>query len=144
MPSKGTGVDAADPDHALGRKLFVECAARPPAARDTCGVTDDVAADPDPARLGILVVDAGVADVRRGLDDHLTVVRRVGQCLLVAGHPGVEDRFPERLALGAVRLPAKRPAVLENENCGGHRHPSSTLLGELHKSRPVCTWMSNS
>ena len=79
------------------------------------GVADDVAGDPDPARLGVLVVDAGVADVRRGHHHDLAVVGRVGQRLLVAGHAGGEDRLAEGLALGAVGLAAEGAAVLEDE-----------------------------
>ena len=75
---------------------------RSPVARQFDGrpgrVAHHVAGDPDPVRLVVLVVDAGVADVRRGLHHHLPVVGRVGQRLLVAGHAGGEDRLAEGLA----------------------------------------------
>ena len=74
-------------------------AGRAPVRRAAGRVAHDVAGDPDPAGLGVLVVDAGVADVRRGHHDDLAVVRRVGERLLVAGHAGGEDRLAERLAL---------------------------------------------
>ena len=48
--------------------------------------------------LVVLVVDAGVADVRRGHDDDLAVVAGVGERLLVAGHPGGEHRLADGLA----------------------------------------------
>ena len=58
-------------------------------------VAHDVAGDPDPARLAVLVVHAGVADVRRGHHDDLAVVGGVGQRLLVAGHAGGEHGLAE-------------------------------------------------
>ena len=60
------GVDAADADDALRDQLVVQRAPRAPVGRDARGVAHDVAGDPDPLRLGVLVVDAGVADVRGG------------------------------------------------------------------------------
>ena len=99
-------------------QLVVEGAARAPARRDPGGVADDVPGDPDPAGLGVLVVDAGVADVRGGHHHDLAVVRRVGQRLLVAGHAGGEDRLAEGLALGAVGLAAEGAAVLEDQDRG--------------------------
>jgi hypothetical protein len=53
--------------------------------------------------------------VRRGHHDHLPVVGRIGERLLVTGHPGVEDRLAERLTDRAVRLAVERPAVFENQ-----------------------------
>src|SRR5699024_9018565 len=83
------------------------------------------ACDPDPVRLRVLVVDPGVADMRGGHPDHLTVVRRVGQSLLIAGHPGGEDRLSERLAPGTVGLTREGAAVLEDEDRGLGRRPAT-------------------
>src|SRR5690606_17169207 len=66
---------------------------------------------------------------------HLPVVRRVGQGLLVAGHPGGEHRFAEGLALRAVRQAPERPPVLQHQDGAGPRvgpghrwaFPSSTV-----------------
>src|SRR3954454_13848761 len=139
MAGERAGVDAADADDALRCELVVEAAPRTPAARYACRITDDVTADPDTSRLGVLLVDAGVADVRRGLYDDLAVVGRVGQRLLVTRHAGVEDGFTERLAGCAVRLTAERAPVLQHQNRRAHHAPSPTLLGESHKSRLVST-----
>src|SRR5262249_29262728 len=91
-------------------------AERAPVARDARRVAYDVPRDPDPARLVILVVPARVADVRRGLHHHLTVVTRVGERLLITGHAGREDRLAERQPFGAVRLTGAAAAVLEHED----------------------------
>ena len=66
--------------------------------------------------LRVLVVHAGVADVRGGHHHDLAVVRRVGQRLLVAAHAGREDRLAEGLAGGAVGVAAEGAAVLEDEH----------------------------
>ena len=87
------------------------------------GIADDVPGHPDAARLGVVGVDAGVADVRGGHHDDLTVVRRVGQRLLVAGHPGGEHRLADRLPRGTVRLAAEGPAVLEYQQRLSHGVP---------------------
>ena len=117
------GVDAGDADHALLAQRRVERTPRPPARRHPGRVADDVAGDPDPGGLGVLVVEAGVADVGGGHHHDLAVVRRVGERLLVARHPGGEHRLTEGLALGAVGLPTEGPAVFENEQ-SGRRHES--------------------
>ena len=67
------------------------------------------------ARLGVVAVHAVVPLLGRGHHDDLPGVRRVGQDLLVAGHPGVEHRLAERLPRRAERGPAEHGAVLEHE-----------------------------
>ena len=83
------------------------------------GVADDVAGHPDAAGLGVVVVHAGVADVRRGLHHELAGVGGVGDGLLVAGHAGGEDRLAQGGSGGAVAGAAEDPAVLEDEHGGG-------------------------
>ena len=112
------GVDVGDADDALLGELLAERVLRAPARHAARGVADHVAGDPDLAGLGVLVVHAGVADVRRGHDDDLPVVGRVRQRLLVAGHAGGEDDLAERGAGGAVRAATIGSAVLEDERCG--------------------------
>src|SRR5690606_21037539 len=109
---EGARVDVADADHALLRELVVERAHRAPVRRAARGVAHDVPGDPDLAGLGVLVVDAGVADVGRRHDDDLPVVGRVGEGLLVAGHAGVEDDLAHGRAARAVRAPGLHGAVL--------------------------------
>ncbi len=124
VPGERPGVDAADADDALGLELVVQRALRAPVGRPAGRIAHDVAGHPDAARLVVLVVDAGVADVRGGLHDDLAVVGRIGQRLLIAGHRGREDRLAERLAPRAVRLAGERAPVLEDEQSLTHEPPS--------------------
>ncbi len=116
VPGQRPGVHAADADDALGREPLTEVAGRAPVGRAAGRVADHVAGDPDPVGLVILGVDAGVADLRRGLHHDLPVVGRVGQRLLIAGHAGGEHGLTERLAGRAVGLTDERPPVLEHED----------------------------
>ena len=99
-------------------QLVVERAPGAPVGGHARGVAYDVAGDPDPLGLGVLVVDAGVADVRGGHHDDLAVVRRVGEGLLVAGHAGGEHGLAEGLPHGPVGAAAEDPAVLQDEYGG--------------------------
>ena len=114
----GPSVHLAHADHVLGLQLLVEGTTGPPARRDAGGVADHVAGHPDPARLVVLVIPAGVADVRRGGHHDLAVVAGIGECLLVARHPGGEHRLAEGLAHRSERPAAERAAVLQNEQSG--------------------------
>src|SRR4029453_14048210 len=107
----------------------------PPVRRPAGRVTHHVPGHPDPRGLVVLVVDAGVADLRRGLDDHLPVVRRVGQRLLISGHAGGEDGLAEGLALGAVRRAGERTPVLQHQDRWFHltAFPSRTVGSPLRK-----------
>ena len=89
----------------------------PPVRGPRRRVAHGVAGDPDlvAATLGVLVVPAGVADLRRGGDHDLAVIAGVGQRLLVARHAGGEHRLAERLADRAERCAGEDPAVLEDQ-----------------------------
>ena len=151
VAGQGAGVDAGDADHALLAQRVVERAPRAPARGDPGGVADDVPGHPDPRGLGVLVVHAGVADVGSGHHHDLAVVRRVGERLLVARHPGGEHRLTEGLALGAVGLPAEGPAVFEDEQSGRMRDSRRTSfsasrdgsLKDVERGRPY-QWRSHS
>src|SRR5690606_29143798 len=108
------------------------------------GVAHDVPGDPDLSGLGVLVVDAGVADVRRRHDDDLPVVGRVGQGLLVPGHAGGEHDLAEGGARGTERAAAVGRAVLEDEDRGlwGRRggHRASCWYGWCWGCCSGCCW----
>ena len=85
------GVDVAEAGNAGSPENVLERAVRPLVRRLAEVVTDDDRARMDPGRLVLARVDPVVADVRAGEDDDLPGVAGIGQDLLVAGHPGVED-----------------------------------------------------
>src|SRR5262245_32269849 len=125
------GVDAADPHDSLGDETVRERAGRAPVRRAARRIPYHIAAHPDARRLVVLVVDAAVADVRRRLHHDLTVVGRVGQRLLVAGHRGGEHCLAERLADRAVSVAVERPPVLQDEDRGGAGRHATTRAGSV-------------
>ena len=118
VPGQGAGVDLAHADHALGLQLVVEAAPRAPVRRQPRRIAHHVAGHPDPARLVVLVVPAGVADVRRGGDHHLPVVAGVGQGLLIAGHRRDESGLTEGFADRAERSAPEGSAILQHQKGG--------------------------
>ena len=70
--------------------------------------------DVDRGGFLVLVVHAGVADVRIGQGHDLLTVGGVGQYLLVTGHRGIEDDLANGLTVGANRPTAKHAAIFEN------------------------------
>ena len=109
---------------------------RAPVRGDRARVADDEAGDARRVvdRLGVLGVDADVADLRRRHRDDLPVVRRVGEDLLVAGHRRREDGFARRRAARAERAPLEDGAVGEDE-------PSAVLLRRVgHLMPPDASW----
>src|SRR5664279_6186417 len=120
VPGQRPGVDPADTDDAVGLELVVQRALRAPTGGSPCRVAHDVAGDPDAARLRVLIVYAGVADVRCGLHDNLAVVGRIGERLLIAGHAGGEDSLANCLAARPVGLTGERPSVLEHQDRRAH------------------------
>src|SRR5699024_4618190 len=130
MRGEGTGVDAADPDHAVCFEVVGERPPRAPAAGQPGGVTYREARDPDPLRLHVVVSHPGIADVRCRHHHQLAVVGRIGQSLLVAGHHGGEHEFAGGGAAGAHRLTTKQPTVLECQHRRrrrGHRLASTSF-----------------
>ena len=69
----------------------------------------------DPGRLHVLRIDPGVADQRIGHRDDLPLVGGVGEDLLVAGHPRVEDDLPQDLALSGKGRPPVNASVLQDQ-----------------------------
>ena len=109
------GVDPRHADHALGAQGVVQGAGGAPVRRRPARVAHHVPGHLDARGLVVLVVPAGVADLRRGLHHDLAVVGRVGQRLLVPGHAGGEDGLTEALPRRTVGLAAEDPSVLEDQ-----------------------------
>ena len=81
----------------------------------------DEAAQEHTSRLLVLRIGPDVADLGIRHADDLAGVGGVGQDLLVAGHPGVEDDFARALALRPERLTTKYGSVGQRQ-VGAHRH----------------------
>ena len=127
VPHECAGIDPREPDDVLPREFVLQRSARPP-ARDTsrrvshhepghpdlriCGVTGG------PDGLVVLVVPAGVADLRRGGHDDLPVVAGVGECFLVSGHARAEHGLAEGLSDRTERRATENPSVFEDQHRG--------------------------
>jgi hypothetical protein len=131
-----SGVDVADAHDSRFGQPVDEVALGAPVRRHPRGVADDVSGRPDPGRFVIGAVDAGVADVRGGLDDDLAVVGRIGQRLLVAGHGGDEHGFAGGLADAAVGGAVEGAAVFEDEDGGGggKTHCASSIISRMRST----------
>ena len=124
-------VDVGDADDAVARKVGVERLLRAIVRDDRALFADDEAGDLRLVvdALGVLIVDAGVADLRRGHRHDLTGVRRIGQHFLVAGHAGREHDLTDGAGIGAEGSARENGAVGEGEvGCGACSQCSSSRL----------------
>ena len=101
LAGQTAGVDAGEADNLLRLEVLVERYLAAPVGRIFAHLAHDEAGDPALARLVVVKVDAVVADERVGHGNDLTVVGRVGQDLLIAGHAGVEYDLADALSLVA-------------------------------------------
>jgi hypothetical protein len=97
-PRERPCVQSFHAERAAGFQKGLERTAAAPVARRILIFPDDEAFKINPGGLHILVIDAGVADQRIGHRHDLTLVGRIGEDLLVAGHAGVENRLAQHLA----------------------------------------------
>ena len=118
MADDGAGIHTGDTDDALTNQFILEGPGGPPVRRARGRIAHDIAGHPDPvvAALAVLLVPAGIADLRRGGDDDLAVIAGIGERLLVARHPGGEHRLAEGLADRTECRPGMDTPVLEDEN----------------------------
>lgn len=132
---EGAGVDAGDAEDVVLGEVGGEVGGGAEAGVDAGEFADGEAGDLDLGGLGVVEVDAGVADLRGGHDEDLPEVGRVGEGLLVAGHGGVEDDLGglgDAAVDGAEGLAVENRAVLESE-AGGTCH----VGGFCHAERSV-------
>ncbi len=115
VAGQGASVDVAHPDNALRTQLETQISTRAPVGGEPGGVAYHIASDPDPARFAVLVVPAGIADVRSGRDHHLAVIAGIGQGLLIAGHAGRENRLAKGLTHSAKGPPVKAASVFKHQ-----------------------------
>src|SRR5206468_664011 len=99
-------------------------------------LADDEAADPRPTALAVLGVDAVVADHGVGHRHDLTMIRRVGQDLLIPGHARIENDLSIHLSAGAERPTCKYGAVFERELGDVHGAVCFALI--VLRPLPVC------
>ena len=111
---QGAGIDAVNAWHVVRLEIVVKAPLAAPVAwlRE---IADHETRKEKPARLGILAVDAVVADLGRGEHDELAGVGRIRENLLVAGHPRVEDDLAQRVPRRAEGDAAKDHAVVQRE-----------------------------
>jgi len=98
---QGAAVYAFYADDAVLLHIIRQRPGRAPVAGNGRVFLYDETLDVRLAGFHILGIDADVADLRIGHRDHLPLVRRVGEDLLVAGHARIEDHLAGRLSLGA-------------------------------------------
>src|SRR6185503_12327723 len=124
-------VDPFDADDARDVETLAEGAVGPRTGRSPGRLADREPGDVDAAALRVGGVHAVVALLGSCHRHDLTAIRRVGEDLLVAGHPRVEDGLAERLARRAEPRPPEDGPVLEGQECGRSRHrvafPSETV-----------------
>src|SRR5581483_6403328 len=83
---------------------------------------DDEALDLRLAGFAVVVVDAVIADQRIGHCHDLSLVGRVGDDFLIAGHAGVEHNFASRFTGGAKAAAGVDRAVFERQFRRPRRH----------------------
>ena len=114
-PRQLTRVDVGDGDRALSRSHSGSVSVAAEVGRALRHVAHDQPGRLHRRRLGVLLVDAGVADVRIGQRDDLAAIARVGQDLLVAGQRGVEDDLADGVTADADGDAFEHRAVGERE-----------------------------
>ncbi len=96
-------------------EVGVEGPARSVVAGQAAQLADDEGADPGAGTLGVLGVDAVVADHRIGHRHDLAMIGGVGEDLLVAGHARVEDDLAIDLAPGSEGPTGEHRSVFQSE-----------------------------
>jgi hypothetical protein len=89
-------------------------------------------------RLDILVVDAGIADMREGECDDLAGIRGIGEDLLIAGHRRVEADFANGRTRGPKPKALQHHAIIrqnEQRRCAGFAPGGKSLLLRAHRLR---------
>ena len=96
-PGQRPGVHPSDPADVIPAQVAVEGLHVPPVRCESPRLPDDEPFHPGTGRLDVVRVDPGVPDLGVGHRDDLPLVGRVGEHLLVPGHPGVEDHLARAL-----------------------------------------------
>ena len=129
VPRELARVNFGDADDAVPSEVSVERFLRTVVGYDRAFFANDEACDLRLVvhALGIVVIDARVANLWRGHGHDLTRVGRVSEHFLIAGHAGREHDFTDRSGIGSECSAWKYRAVGEGEvgATGAHRAPPS-------------------
>ncbi len=143
VPHERAGVDTCESDDVLPLEFVLQRSGGAPARGAAGRVANHESRHPDlrfgglagrADRFVVLLVPAGVADLRRGGHDDLTVVAGVGQSFLVAGHAGAEHGLTEGLPDGAELDASEDAPVLEDQHCG-----ATAECSVAHALSPFCS-----
>src|SRR6266852_542995 len=115
MPHQRASIDTFDADDARALEVIAKRHFGAPVRRPRPAFLDDEALDVDAARLLVRSVDSNVPDFGIRHANNLSLVRRIGEHLLVASHRRIEHDFAGRLADRAEGVTTKDAAVRERE-----------------------------
>ena len=120
-----TGIEAIKANDSAAFQPYVEIALGPVIGRTRDRRMNDNAAHCGARReiagLDILVVGAGISDVRKCEGDDLAGIGRIGEDFLIPRHRRVETDFANGRARGAEPEPFEHHTVCQNEQGGRAR-----------------------
>jgi hypothetical protein len=109
------GVDPLHPELAVLLQKRLQILAGAPVAGRILIFPDNEPFQMDTGRFHIFRVDSGVADERAGHQDDLPLVGGIGQDLLVAGHPRIEDNLAQNLAFSGKGISPVNAPILQDQ-----------------------------
>ena len=115
VPGQPPGVDVADAGHAGFGQPVWQGPRGPPAGHMAADFAHDQGRQAGTCAFDVILVDAGVADVGRGHADHLPLIGRIRDHLLVSGQAGVEHHLPHCHRLRAKPLAGEHGAVRQHQ-----------------------------
>ena len=115
---QGARVDPFDTDDSMALHVFMERLVRAPVAGLERILFNDKPFHERLPGFDILRIHADVTYLWIRHRNELTLVRRVRENFLVAGHTGIENHFAHRLAFGSKGKPLVIPAIGEREDGG--------------------------
>lgn len=113
------GINAGDAHYVMGFQIVRQALARAPVADTNRHIAHHQPADMNATRLNILVIDADIANMGIGQRYDLTRIRGIGEDLLITGHRGIKNDFPNGAALCANRDAAENRAIFKSQQCLG-------------------------
>ena len=117
VPGQGTGIEPMDTDYPVFTQVGAQAHGCPPVGITVLIFLDDEAGQKQAATFDILGIDAGVADLGVGHGDHLPLVGRIGQDLLISGHGGVKDDLATDFARSTKGFTFEDAPIGERKNC---------------------------